>query len=69
LESGTRVWYYENIRREVYAMQNDAYQQRADAMPKDEGTIPPDSTVTSVSVTIAELVARECEWLREHAEQ
>jgi hypothetical protein len=49
-------------------MHDTTHQQRADTMPKDEGTIPPDATLTSVNVTIAELVAREVAWLAEHAE-
>jgi hypothetical protein len=51
-------------------MHEATHQQRAETMPpKDcEGTLPPDATLTSVNVTIAELVAREVAWLAEHAE-
>jgi hypothetical protein len=48
-------------------MHDTSHQQRAE--PRDcEGTLPPDATLTSVNVTIAELVAREVAWLAEHAE-
>ena len=69
-EQNARSWYNVVHTGGGYAMHDELPHELrgSDAMPTDDGTIPPDPTLPSVNVSVPELVRREVVWLAEHAE-